>query len=388
VVFQVALCTLLLAGAGLLVRTLQQLRNLDPGFDRDHVVTFTVYPNLSAYTDAQAKSFWQALTAHVREIPGVVSVAAASRPLMRGSGVKSTVAPAGQKASRADFLNTSLNWVSPEYFDTMGIRVLEGRGLTAGDLRSADLRGATKPVPVVVNEAFARHFFPDGHALGGHFGNGMEVAVPANFEIAGIVRDAKYRSLREPMTPTYYLVTDTNLSVLCVSTRSSPEQVIQPVRQALASLDSSLPFTEIHTLAEEVGASAAPERLTAALATIFGIFATLLAAVGIYGLLAFAVEQRRREIGIRMALGARAFDIGRMLGLQAGAMVAGGVILGLVGALLAGRWVRALLYGVAPADSLTLAMATLLVALVSTAATAIPAARATRVHPASALRQE
>jgi ABC-type antimicrobial peptide transport system permease subunit len=163
---------------------------------------------------------------------------------------------------------------------------------------------------------------------------------------------------------------------------------MQPVRKALAALDSGLPFTEIHTLAEEVDASAAPERLTAALATIFGVFATLLAAVGIYGLLAFAVAQRRREIGIRMALGARAADIGRMLGLQAGAMVAGGVILGLGGALVAGKWVRALLYGVAAADPFALALAALAVALVSATAIAIPTARATRVQPASALRQE
>ena len=388
VVFQVALCTLLLAGAGLLVRTLQQLRNLDPGFDREHVVTFTVYPNLSSYTEPQTKSFWQALTARVRELPGVVSVAAASRPVMRGSGVKSTVAPVGQKVSRADFLNTSMNWVSPEYFDTMGMRILEGRGFTPADIRSSDLRGATSPMPVVVNEAFARHFFPDGHALGGRFGNGMAVTVGADFEIVGILRDAKYRSLREPMTPTYYMATDTNLSVLCVSARTAPEQLIQPVRQALASLDSSLPFTEIHTLSEEVEASAAPERLTAALATIFGFFATVLAAVGIYGLLAFAVEQRRREIGIRMALGARPSEILAMLGLQAGAMVSGGLILGLAGALVTGRWARVLLYGVAPSDPLSLVLAAALVAVVSAAATAIPAVRAARVPPASTLRQE
>ena len=382
VVFQVALCTLLLAGAGLLVRTLQQLRSLDPGFDREHVVTFTVYPNFSAYTVAQSKSFWQALTARVREIPGVVSVAAASRPLMRGSGVKSTVAPAGQKTTPADFLNTSLNSISPEYFDTIGMRVLQGRGFTIADLK------ASRPIPVVVNEAFARRFFPDQDAVGRRFGNGMDSDTPADWEVAGVVTDAKYRSLREPMNPTYYIVTDKELSVLCVKTRTAPESAIQPVRAALAAIDPALPFTEIHTLAEEVDASAAPERLTAALATIFGFFATLLAAVGIYGLLAFAVEQRRREIGIRMALGARASDIGRMLGLQAGGMVAGGVILGLGGALLAGRWARVLLYGVAPGDPLSLALAALFVALVSAAAIAIPTARATRVQPASALRQE
>ena len=382
VVFQVALCTLLLAGAGLLVRTFRQLHNLDPGFDPAHVVTFTADPSLSAYTDAQAKSFWRALTARVRDLPGVVSVATASRPVMRGSGIKSTVAPAGQKATRADFLNTSLNWVSPEYFDTMGMRVLEGRAFAATDF------GVTKPTPVVVNEAFVRRFFPEGNAVGRRFGNGLDVAAPATYEIAGVVSDAKYRSLREPMTPTFYTASETNLSVLSVRTRTAPEALIQPVRRALAALDPALPFTEIHTLAEEVDASAAPERLTAALASIFGFFATLLAAVGIYGLLAFAVEQRRREIGIRMALGARPSDIGEMLGLQAGAMVAAGVILGLGGALLAGRWVRALLYGVAPSDPVSLALAALLVALVSAAATAVPAARATRVQPASALRQE
>jgi predicted permease len=382
VVFQVALCTLLLAGAGLLVRTFQQLHRLDPGFDRDHVVTFTVDPSLSTYTSAQAKSFWQALAARVRDIPGVASVATASRPLMRGSGVKSTVAPVGQKATRADYLNTSLNWVSPEYFDTMGIRVLEGRGFNSTDLKVA------KPAPAVVNEAFVKRFFPEGNAAGRRFGNGLDVAAPANFEIVGVVRDAKYRSLREPMTPTYYQVTDNNLSVLCVRTRNAPESVIEPVRKTLAALDAALPFTEIHTLADEVDASAAPEQLTAALASIFGFFATLLAAVGIYGLLAFTVEQRRREIGIRMALGARPSDIGGMLGFESGAMVAGGVILGVGGALLAGRWVRVLLYGVAPSDPLLLALAALLVALVSAAATAIPAARATRVQPASSLRQE
>jgi len=382
VVFQVALCTLLLAGAGLLVRTLQQLRGLDPGFDREHVVTFTVYPNLSAYTDAQAKSFWQALTSRAREIPGVVSVAAASRPLMRGSGVKSTIAPAGQKVTRADFLNSSLNWVSPEYFDALGIRVLEGRGFTTSDIR------APKPAPAVVNEAFARRFFPDQDPLGRRFGNGMEVAAPADFVIVGVAKDAKYRSLREPMTPTYYVATDTSLSVLCVRTRIAPEAAIQPVRAALASLDSALPFTEIHTLAEEVDASAAPERLTAALATMFGVFATLLAAVGIYGLLAFSVEQRRREIGIRMALGAKASDVGGMLGLQAGAMAGCGVVCGLGGALLAGRWLRMLLYGVAPEDPRSLIWAALLVTVVSAAATAIPAMRATRVQPATALREE
>jgi len=382
VVFQVALCTLLLAATGLLLRTFQQLRNLDPGFDSDHVVTFTVDPSLAQYNDAQLKSFWQELIRRSGEIPGVLSVSGASRPIMRGSGMKSTVAAAGQKITRADFLNTSVNSVTTPYFDTLRIPLVEGR-----PFRDADL-GVSRPTPAIVNQAFIRRFFPQGNALGQHFGYGNNGLASPAFEIIGVVGDTKYRSLREPMLPVYYTVTDGNLSVLSIRTRMAPESVIQPVRRVLAGLDAALPFTEVHTLAEEVNTSAAPERLTAALATAFGCFATLLAAVGIYGLLAAVVEQRRREIGIRMALGAQPSNIRHMLGLQAGAMVAGGVLLGLLGALAAGRWIAALLYGVTATDPLSLAGAVALVIAVSAAAVLIPSTRAARVHPASALRQD
>jgi len=381
-VSQVALCTLLLAGAGLLVRTFQQLQSLAAGFDRDRIVTFTADPRLSGYREAQAKALWQALAARVRDLPGVTSAAAAARPLMRGSGFKTTVVPAGRTASRADFLNTSTNSISPEYFDTMGMRIHEGRGFTPEDPSDA------KPTRVVVNQAFARRFFPSVNPVGQRFGIGINVAAAPTHEIVGVVSDAKYRSLREPMTPTFYTRGESGFTVLLVRTRTAPESVIQPVRRVLAALDPTLLFTEIHTLAEEVDASAAPERLTATLAAIFGSFAALLAAAGLYGLLALAVEQRRREIGIRMALGARPSDVGGMLARQAGALVAAGLVTGLGAALLAGRWARPLLYGVGPWDPLSLALAAVLVSVASAAATAIPAARATRVQPATALREQ
>jgi predicted permease len=382
VVLQVALCTLLLAATGLLLRTFQQLRHLDPGFDSEHVVTFTVDPSLAQYNDSQLKNFWQELIRRTHDLSGVVSVSAASRPIMRGSGIKSTVAVAGQKITRADFLNTSLNSVTTDYFDTLGIPLVEGRAFLASDL------ARSKPAPAIVNQAFTRRFFPQGSALGQHFGYGAKGIGEPIYEVVGIVGDAKYRSLREVPPPVYYTVTDSNLSVLSIRTRTAPESVIQPVRKILAGLDAALPFTEIHTLSEEVDASAAPERLTAALATAFGCFATLLASVGIYGLLAAVVEQRRREIGIRMALGAAPSHIRQMLGRQAGAMVAGGVVLGLLAALATGRWVAGLLYGVTATDPVSLIGAVLLVTAVSTAAVVIPSARAARVHPASALRQD
>jgi ABC-type antimicrobial peptide transport system permease subunit len=176
--------------------------------------------------------------------------------------------------------------------------------------------------------------------------------------------------------------------VLHVRTRGRPVSIIQSVRQALTALDPAVPFVEISTLAEDVDASTAGERLTAALASIFGSIAALLTAVGLYGLLAYVVAQRRREIGIRMALGAQTVDIGVLVGRQALAMVTGGLVLGLGAAMAAAQWMRSLLYGVAPSDPRSLAAAAIFVALVAAVAIAIPVARATHTEPAAALRRE
>ena len=297
---------------------------------------------------------------------------------MRGSGVKTTVTLPGEKASPADFLNSSLNSVTFDYFDVLGIRMVRGRGFTPADTV------AVTPAPAIVNEAFVRRFFPNTDPIGQRFGN----SVTNQRVIVGVASDAKYRSLREPMTPTFYDAADSDFSVLCVRTRSAPEGVIGPVRKALAALDPALPITEIHTLAEEVEASAEPERLTAVLAGLFSGFATLLAAAGIYGLLAFAVEQRRREIGIRMALGAQPGQIGSMLGRQAASLLAQGIAVGLAAALVLTGSLRTILYGVKPVDPVSLVLAVLVLCVVAAAATLIPARRAARVEPATALRQD
>jgi predicted permease len=383
VVFQIALCTLLLTGAGLLVRTFEQLHSLDAGFDRDHVVTFTADPSLSGYTAPQEQALLSALTGRVREMPGVVTVALAGLGVMRGRGIGMTVAPAGQSPSSADFLNTNLNVVSLEYFATMGMRLVAGRDFTSAD----DPRA--KPGKVVVNQAFVRRFSPNVDPLGQRFGAGPpQRVVDGMFEIIGVVSDAKYRSMREPMMPTMYQFSHEFESfVLHVRTSGRPESIIQSVRQALIALDPAVPFVEISTLAEEVDASTAGERLTAALASIFGTIAALLTAVGLYGLLAYVVAQRRREIGIRMALGAQTVDIGVLVGRQALAMVAGGLVLGLGAAAAAAQWMRSLLYGIAPSDPRSLAAAVVFVALVAAVAIAIPVARATHIEPAAALRQ-
>jgi predicted permease len=385
IVFQIALCTVLLAGAGLLARTFAELRGVPAGFDRDHIVTFTTNPGLTAHTAPQTEALRVALMERVREIPGVAGVAIASRPLMRGSGIKMTVAPQGERASEKDFLNISSNSVSPEYFSTMGMRIVAGRAFAPNDSLLTQ-----PPLKVIVNEAFVRRFFPRAEPIGKLFGSAGTAPAKGQFEIAGVVSDAKYRSLREPMTPTSYTIWKPggDQLQLVVRTVGRPESVIEPVRRALASVDPALPFTEINTMTEEIDASLAAERTTAALASTFGAVASALAAVGIYGLLAYAVAQRRREIGIRMAIGARSTDIIRMIGAQTIVLAAVGIALGLSAAFLAAPWIRSLLYGIAPADPVSLASAALFVVAISAAATAIPAARATRIEPSIALREE
>jgi predicted permease len=383
VVFQIALCTLLVTAAGLLVRTFEQLQRLDAGFDRDRVVTFTADPSLLGYTAERERALLSALTGRVGKIPGVVSVAVAARGLMRGRGIGMTVAPVGRQPSTADFLSTNLNVVSPEYFATMGIPVVAGRDFTSAD------DPEIKPAQVIVSQAFVRRFFPDGNPLGQRFGAGPpNRVVGPMFEIIGIVGDAKYRSMREPMMPTVYQLSNGFDSfVLHVRTRGRPDSIIELVRRALMALDPDVPFVEINTLAREVDASIAGERLTAALASTFSTIALALTAVGLYGLIAYVVGQRRREIGIRMALGARAVDIGLLVGRQALTMVAGGIMVGLVATVASAQWIRSLLYGVAPSDPSSLVAAALFVALVGALAIAIPVGSATRIEPAAALRQ-
>jgi predicted permease len=356
------------------VRSFRQLRDMDPGFASAQVVSFTANPSLAGVSLEQGRALLRDLMERVRQIPGVDSVGAASRPLMRGSGMKTTVVHVGQTATPADFLNASLNNATTDYFDAVGMRIVAGRTF-------ADSDAARTPAMVIVNQSFVRRFFPNENPVGQVFGQ------KSDFEIAGVVTDAHYRSLREPIPPTFYALMTGGDFTLYVRTHRRPESLIQPVRQAFAALAPTLAFSEIHTLAEEVDDSAAPERLTAILASIFGLFAALLAAVGLYGLLTYAVAQRQREIGIRMALGAQPQAIASLVGGQALILVAIGVALGLAGALFLAPMAGALLYGVGPVDPASLAAAALLVALVAALAAFVPAARAARVDPAVALRE-
>ena len=386
VVAQIAVCTLILLGAALLVETLERMRVMNPGFDRDHVVTFSIDPSLKSYTPEQSRALSKALLDKARTLPGVAAASVASRGLMRGTGVKATFGVAGSRIETANLLAASLNDVTPGYFETMGMHLVAGREFNWFDGDHGQLR------KVIVNQTFIRRFFPGANPIGGRFGfAGPGGVARAGNEIIGVVSDAKYRSLREPIPPTVYIpVVDgfDNAFILHVRTGQQPQAMIAPVREALHSLDAELPFIEVRTLRDEVEASLWQERLLAALAVIFGGIAALLASIGLYGALDYAVKTRTREIGVRMALGAQPARIIRLLSRELLLMVTSGIALGL-GAFSAGAaGLRRVIYDVQPWEPVAVVSVLAMVALIALIA-ALPATyRAVRIDPAAALRLE
>jgi predicted permease len=386
VALQVGLCTFLIAGAALLTATFRHLRALDPGFDRDHVITFSLDPSMARYTSQQATDLEARLVARVREIQEVQSAGVAMIGLMHGTGMKTTVAAAGQITPRSDFMNTSINFVSPEYFDTMGIPILEGRNFRPDEPQ-------TKPEMVIVNRAFVRRFFSATDPIGQKFGNGTDKPVGGDNTIVGVVGDAKYRSLRENIPPTYYHFRrrdseSVNPFILHVRTHGRPAGIIQTVRGILNTMDPRLPFYEIRTLAEEVDATLWAERLLAWLSGVFAAIAAVLAVMGVYATLAYAIAQSRREIGIRVALGAQTGDVLRLLSSRPLRFAGLGVLLGVAAFYVAAPEFRSVLYEVPPADPITLGAAAASVLAIAMAATFVAAWGALRVDPAVVLRDE
>ncbi len=384
---QVSVCTLILTGAVLLVKTLEHMRSMNAGFDRDHVVTFTIDPGLRGYKPEQSRALSKALLEKASGLPGVAAASIASRALMRGTGVKATFEAAGARTNAADFLNTSLNGVTPGYFETMGMHVVAGRDFTWFDRNRAAPRAVN-----IVNQTFARRFFPGSNATAERFGSpGLGGAAKADHEIIGVVSDAKYRSLREPIQPTVYSPAVDGFDsdfVLHMRTVQRPEAMIGPVREVLRSLDPELPFIEVRTLREEVEASLWQERLLAALSSIFGGIAALMASIGLYGALDYAVKSRTREIGVRMALGAQPSRIIGLLTHETLAPVAGGTALGLCAYAAASVWISRVLYDVRPWEPIAIGSVLLMVGLMAAISAAPAIHRAVHIDPARALRAE
>jgi predicted permease len=391
VALQVVFCTVLLSAAALSLRTFRNLLRIDPGFDRDHIISFTFDPVNAGYPPDRAGQFYRDLRQRVGELPGVRAVAYTFRGVMRGGGIKDTVAPAGVVLPKGLFMNSSLHRVTPGYFYAMGIPLLSGRDITTADMKA-------RPMPVVINRAFADAFFPRQDPIGkGLVRGGYSEAdgrQPPTHVIVGLVGNAKYRSLREPDPPTIYwpmdefMVAARSAYVLCVRTHGDPLALATQVRRAGAALGPGVPLVEALTMNQEVSDSLWQERLVAILVAFFGAVSVLLAAIGLYSALARSVTQRTRELGIRVAVGARARHIIGSVGSRLGLAVGCGLAVGFLTSAALLRWTRALLYGVDPVDPISYALAAVFLVLCGGGGAALPLLRALRIDPATALRNE
>jgi predicted permease len=383
VVAQVALSLLLLTGAGLFVRTLRNLQQVNTGFEAQNLLLFRVDPRLSGHQSEQIPPLYQRLFARLEAVPGVQAVSFSRHPLLAGSSGSRGAFFAGQNTSPTDPPDVYIHIARANFLATMNTPLLQGRSLSEQD-------NAQAPKVAVINQALARQFFPNQNPLGQRFG--FDPSQTNQIEIVGVAQDAKYDSLREATPPTIYLswlqearIGQMNFEVRTVG---DPLSLLPAIRQAVRDVDGNLPLFDVKSQVEQIAQRLAQERLFAALLSFFGALALLLAALGLYGLLAHAVAERTHELGIRMALGAQARDVIRLVIGQGLRLVLPGIVLGLVGAYAATRLVKTFLYGVAPADWLTFSGTALLLLLVALVACWLPARRATNVDPWQALRSE
>jgi len=388
VVAQVSISVLLLIGAGLLIRTLRNLQQVETGFNKNNLLLFNVDPKLIGYKDDKLAALYQRMFDRLEAVPGVQSVTFSRHALLsRGATSKSFYLPGTQTSPGGPPVEANVHNVRENFLQTMEIPLLLGRSLTPQD-------DARAPQVAVVNQTFAQRFFPNENPIGKRFGFDSER--PSEIEIVGLARDAKYTSQRDDTQPTTYISWKQSLSYMGfatfeVRTASEPGSYVGAIRQAVHDVDSNLPINAIKTQIEQADETLVMERLFAKLLTLFGLLAQQLAAIGLYGVMAYSVSQRIHEIGIRMALGATRSNVLKMILKQGMVLTMTGVALGLGAAYILTKYMESLtsmLFGVEPRDPLTFGVIAALLTVVAFMACFIPARRATKVNPLVALRYE
>jgi predicted permease len=374
-----------LIGAGLFVHSLWNLRNLDAGFRPEGVLTLKVKPNETAYSEARRLTLWKEILDRASRIPGVRSASLSVMIPMSGMerGVLIEVPGFASHAVRDNAV--SLNHVTAGYFETMGIPVVLGRAFTAGDAGNA-------PRVALLNETAARFYF------GGRNPVGVTIRFPFGkekppFRIVGVVKDSRHNSLREEVprliyVPVFQAIDELHSLTLAVRTSGDPNNVAPTVTMEARTAGPDILIVDVATMASQVDQSLIEERLVSTLASFFGMLALLLASIGLYGTMSYSVARRTNEIGIRMALGASGTGVVRLILRDAILMIAAGMAIGVPAAMAGARYVRSELFGLRPADPLTLALACLALAAVALLAGYLPARRASRVDPMAALRYE
>lgn len=381
VLVQVALSLPLLVSAALLLKTLQNLRAVDTGFGKENVLLASINPSLNGYSKERSRAFYDELLGKTRALPGVKFAGLASDSPISGGWDQNGIVVEGYTPREGERVNADVTTVSNDYFKTLEIPFLAGRDFDEHD-RAGD------PKVAIVNEKLARKYFGTADVIGKHIGLDR---IP-DITIIGVVKDVKYINLRENLRRHFYLPTSqeeglTNLT-LHVKTNSEPNVVAEQLRAQLKALDPHLPLYDIKTLAVEIDESLLQERLVSWLSAAFGLLATLLTALGLYGVLTFSVARRTREIGIRVALGAQRRDVFRLVIVRGVILVGVGVAIGLAASFAMSRFLGALLFGVEANSIGTLAGVSVGLIAVALLACYLPARRATKVDPLVALRYE
>jgi putative ABC transport system permease protein len=383
---EVALAFVLLIGAALLTRTLWTMQQVERGFQTDRIATMRVSAPAARYPGpVEVRAFYARLLDRLRATPGIESVATATavlQPVVTNSGIYSIEGQAPPPPEQR--IEYPVEVVSPEFFETLGIHLARGRGFSPQDHADA-------PRVVVVNESFARLGWPGQDPIGRRIRAGDETSQAPWMTVVGVIRDIRRADVTRAIRPELYLSalqTTPRTMMLLVKTTGEPSAIVPAVRRELQAIDPQLPLFAVATLGESVAGTMNQPRFQATLLATFAIVALVLAAIGIYGVTAHAVSQRTQEVGIRMALGAHRRDVLRMMLLQHLRPAVAGVVIGVVGAVLLGRYLDTLLYGIAATDPATFAAIAVALVAVALIACWVPARRATRVDPLIAVRAD
>jgi predicted permease len=381
---QIALCLVIVTSAGLFLRTVEKLQNVDIGFERDHLLLFTVRPGLNGYKEAPLSAYYSALQERVRALPGVQAVSFASRPPI-GAGTGSSGGMIIGYTPVDSHISFYRHQIGPGYFEALGVPILAGRGIQSQD-------GPNSHHVVVINEKLAQTYFHGDNPLG-HVMNFGSTQKPIEFEIVGVVKDVKYSQIRNDAPPTVYFsylqyLSMPNAMTYEVRTAANPASLVEDIRRAGLALDRAVPVIDIKSQSDVIDQTVFLERTIAALTSAFGSLALLLACVGLYGTMSYAIAQRTREIGIRMALGAKRGDI--LLGVVRETLIItiAGLAIGLPLTLAATRSLGNQLFDLSPFDPETLLAAVIAISVVTLVAGYVPARRASTVAPIEALRTE
>jgi predicted permease len=385
VTLQVTLSLLLLIGAGLFVNSLHNLRTLNPGFRTSHLVQFGLDPTTNGYKVDRTRTFYRKLYESLETLPGVEAVGYGNVALVSGDDWESSITIEGQDPSQGSHAWAYQNHLSPNYFRTLGVPLKAGRDFTWSDAIT------TKKV-AIINEQLAHEYFQGKDPIGLHIGFGSDPGTKTDIEVIGVVGDFKYSDMSEKigrqMFEPYAQLDFALGQSFYLRTTGEPQSMFRAIRSEVSKIDPNLPIFDLRTMDDQVGRNLVVQRLVASLSAVFGFLATMLAVIGLYGVMAYLVSRRSREIGIRMALGAAKRDVVRMILSEVVLLLGIGLAIGLASAIGLTRYIKSQLFGVTPTDPWVLAFAFVGLAAVALLAGWLPAARAARTDPSSVLRYE